>query len=40
MLHPAMGIPDTSTRGSPPTYMNRRCDWLLKTIKDSKTIEM
>ena len=26
--------------GSPRTYMNRRCDWLLKTIKDNKTIEM
>ena len=26
--------------GSPPTYMNRRCDWLLQTIKDNKTIEM
>ena len=26
--------------GSPRTYMNRRCDWLLKTIKDNKTIEI
>ena len=26
--------------GSPPTYMNRLCDWLLQTIKDNKTIEM
>ena len=26
--------------GSPPTYMNRRCDWLQQTIKDNKTIEM
>ena len=29
-----------SAEGSPPTYMNRRCDWLLQTIKDNKTIEM
>ena len=26
--------------GSPRTYMNRRRDWLLKTIKDNKTIEI
>ena len=27
------------SEGSPPTYMNRRCDWLLQTIKDNKTTE-
>ena len=30
----------TGKSGSPHTYMNRRCDWLVKTIKDNKTIEM
>ena len=26
--------------GSPPPYMNSSCDWLIKTMKDSKTIEI
>ena len=31
---------NSANLGSPPTYMNRCCDWLLQTIKDNKTIEM
>ena len=27
-------------KGSPRTNMNWRCDWLIKAIKDNKTIEM
>ena len=30
----------TKMNGSPRTCMNRRYDWLLKTIKDNKTVEV